>query len=90
MGLIVRQYKENGSKYLDMMIETRDKEKSQITTNLNQQKEQMAAVYEAAKTLVNDVETNLKSSAIIKVEHQWRREQDAIQRRIDEGRKMML
>ena len=89
MGLILHQYKGNGGKHFNMMIEIRDKEKSQIANNLNQQKKDMVAVYGAAKTFVNDSEKNIKSSSIIKFEKQWRNEQEDIQRRIDEGRRML-
>jgi hypothetical protein len=89
MGLLLRQYEDNGGKHFNMMIETRDKEKSQIANNLNQQKKEMVAVYGAAKTFVNDSEKTIKSSSLIKFEKQWRNEQEDIQRRIEEGRRIL-
>lgn len=89
MGLLLCQYKDNGGKHFNMMIETRDKEKSQIVNNLNQQKKEMVAVYGAAKTFVNDSEKTIKSSSLVKFEKQWRNEQEDIQRQIDKGRRML-
>ena len=89
MGHIVQQYKDNGGKHLDVMIESRKKEKAQIAENLNQQKKGMVAVYSEAKAFVNDSERALKSSVLGKFEKQWHKDQDRIQRTIDEGRRVL-
>ena len=87
MGLLVHQYKENGGKLLNHMTEKRDDEKASIAGNLEKQKKEMVGVYGEAKMFVNDSEKILKLSSLLKFEKQWRKEQEGIQRRIDEGRK---
>lgn len=89
MGHIVQQYKDNGGKHLDLMIESRKKEKAQIADNLNHQKKEMVAVYGDAKAFVHDSEKALKSSVLGKFEKQWRKDQERIQRAIDEGRRVL-
>jgi hypothetical protein len=87
MGLLVNQYKENGGKLLAHMTERRAEEKAKIVANLEQQKKTMIGVYGEAKIFVDDSEKSLKSSSLLKFQEQWRKEQEGIQRRIDEGRK---
>jgi hypothetical protein len=86
MGLLVNQYKENGSKHLDHITIRRNKEKDRIASNLEQQKKEMVSVYGEAKTFANDSENGFKLSSLLKFEREWRKEQEGIQRRIDEGR----
>lgn len=87
MGLLVRQYREKGGKLLNHMTEKRDDEKASVAGNLEKQKKEMVGVYGDAKIFVNDSEKMLKSSSLLKFEKQWCKEQETIQRRIDEGRK---
>ena len=87
MGLLLNQYKENGSKLLFHMTDQRDEEKAKIAASLEQQEKTMVEVYSEAKAFVNDSEKSLKSSSLLKFEKQWQQEQEGIQRRIDEGRK---
>ena len=86
MELLVTQYRENGGILLTHMNGKRDDEKVQIVANLEKQKKEMLSVYSEAKTFVNDCENELNSSNLPKFEKQWRREQDDIQRWIEEGR----
>lgn len=89
MGLLVTQYKENGSTLMGHLVGQRDKEKARIVADLEQQKKEMVCVYDEAKTFVNDAEKALKSSALHIFEKQWRKEQEDIQRMIDAGRKAL-
>ena len=57
MGLLVDQYKENGTKILDHLSEKRDAEKAEILENLRQKKKEMISTYSEAKVFV-DIDRN--------------------------------
>jgi hypothetical protein len=87
MGLLASQYMENGTKLLDTKSEKRDAEKARIVEDLGRKKEEMITCYEDAKEFVQRAEKGAKSSSISHLEKEWHKEQEAIQKKIDEGRK---
>ena len=82
MGLLVDQYKENGTKILDHLREKRDTEKAEILENLGQKKKEMISTYSEAKEFVDMTETELKDNSITAFDKEWRKRQEDIQRKI--------
>jgi hypothetical protein len=89
MGVLITQYKKNGGTLLNHMAEKRENDKSRIAGNIEQQKKELLCVYGEAQDFINDAEKKIKSSTLSKFEKQWRKEQEDIRRRIDDGRKMV-
>lgn len=88
MGLLVDQYKENGTKILDELTQKRDVEKAQILENLGQKTKEIVSMYTDAKKFVMKTEADLEENSISVFEKQWRKKQEDIQRQISEGRRV--
>lgn len=86
MGLLVTQYNDHGDKLLGGWLGERALEQAEMTARVEEQKKVMRGVYDEAKTFVNDSEKTLKSSSLSEFEKEWRKEQDGIQQKINEGR----
>jgi len=86
-GLLVGQYKKNGAKILDNLTRKRESERTAILQTLDQKKKEMASIYTEAKEFVIETAEDLKDS-IGHFEKDWRKQQQAIQEKISEGRKL--
>jgi gas vesicle protein len=86
-GLLVGQYKQNGSKILDNLTRKRETERATILQKLNQKKKEMVSIYTEAKEFVMETAEDLKDS-IDHFEKDWQKQQQAIQEKISEGRKL--
>jgi hypothetical protein len=86
-GLLVGQYKQNGSKILENLTRKRETERATILQKLNQKKKEMVSIYTEAKEFVMETAEDLKDS-IGHFEKDWQKQQQAIQEKISEGRKL--
>jgi hypothetical protein len=86
-GLLVDQYKQNGTKILDNLTRKRETERTTILQKLDQRKKEMVSIYTEAKEFVMETAEDLKDS-IGHFEKDWRKQQQAIQEKISEGRKL--
>jgi hypothetical protein len=86
-GLLVGQYKQNGTKILDNLTRKRETERATILQKLNHKKREMVSIYAEAKEVVTEAAEDLKDS-ISHFENDWRKQQQAIQEKISEGRKL--
>jgi hypothetical protein len=87
MGLLVQQYKEEGSKILIKLEERHANERVAIVDALNQKRAEMVSVYSEAKEIVMDTVKDLKENSTAQFEREWRKRQDAIREEIAAGRK---
>ena len=88
MGLLVKQYKEEGGKIIGKLEERHENERVAIVDALNEKRAEMASIYTEAKELIIDTTTNLKENSASQFEREWRKRQDAIREEIAEGRKV--
>jgi hypothetical protein len=86
-GLLVSQYKNNATKILDNLTRKRESERTTILQTLDQKKKEMVSIYTEAKEFVMETAEDLKDS-IGQFEKDWRKQQQAIQEKISEGRKL--
>ena len=86
-GLLVGQYKQNGTKILDNLMRKRETERATILQKLDQKKKEMVSIYTEAKEFVMETAEDLKDS-IGHFEKDWQKQQQAIQEKISEGRKL--
>jgi hypothetical protein len=86
-GLLVSQYKQNGTKIIDNLTRKRETERATILQKLNQKKKEMVSIYAEAKEFVMETAEDLKDS-IGHFEKDWRKQQQAIHEKISEGRKL--
>lgn len=88
MDLLIKQYDENGNKVLDNLTRTHQSQRSKIMRKLAGKKKEMAAIYTEAKGYIQGEARQLKEDPIRDFEKQWLKQQDAIKRRVQEGRKV--
>jgi len=85
MGLLVEEYKDNGTKILDNLAQKRVEEKSKMLHSLEQKKEAMVATYTAAKGSIAKTVEKLKQQPLRRVDKDWGKKQDLIREKIGEG-----
>lgn len=85
MGLLVEEYKENGTKVLDNLAQKRAGEKSKMLHSLKEQKEAMAKTYTAARNSISKLVEKLKQKPLARVDKEWRIKQDLIREKMNQG-----
>ena|SRR6187402_3184296 len=90
MDLLVKQYKDNGSKILDNLTKKREGQRTNILRNLDAKKKEMTAVYTEANGFIVDTADELKENPVSHFEKEWRKKQDEIRKQIAEGRKLSV
>jgi hypothetical protein len=88
MGLLVEQYKQEGSKILSKLEQRREQERGTVMQTLHQKRIEMVSIYSEAKELVVETTNDLKEHSISHFEREWRKKQDALRAEISEGRKV--
>lgn len=84
--LIAKQYKENGDKIIHQLEKKRNGEKASMTRKMEQTKSEMVALYTEAKGLADRTKQSMEEAPLSSVEKQWKKDGEALQRRIDQGR----
>lgn len=82
MGLLVNQYKENGTKVLDTMTQKRAEEKLSMRRVLQDKKNSIMYTYNEAKKSISRTAEKLKEAPINLFEKEWRNRQSYIRDRI--------
>lgn len=86
MRLIANQYEENGGKILHQLEEKRRAEKDAIIGKMDRTKTEMAALYAEAKGLADRTRRKIQECPLSSLEHQWTKDSEALQARIDQGK----
>jgi hypothetical protein len=87
--MLVDQYEENGNKLLSGLIQNRDLQKAQIEWKVGNRRQELIKIYDDAKEFVDQTKENAEVSNVADFEKQWRKDQDEIQRKMDEARQML-
>lgn len=87
--MLVDQYEENGNKLLSGLIQNRDLQKTQIERKVGNRRKELIQIYDEAKEFVDQTKENAEESNVAAFEKQWRKDQDEIQRKMDEARQML-
>ncbi|CZT49848.1 uncharacterized protein RSE6_10744 [Rhynchosporium secalis] len=87
MDLLVDQYKENGTKMLDNLKKKREVQRGVINRNLKQKKTELASVYAESRGEVMKTEQSMREESTSDFEVNWRRNQNAIRKKISDCRK---
>lgn len=88
MGLMVEQYRDNGSRIVDNLSKKRDSERTTVLQNLDGKKQEMMSVYTEAKTNIQQTTDDLKGNQISRFEKVWSKQQAEVRKQISEGRKV--
>lgn len=88
LALLVSQYEENGDKLLVGLMQNRDLQKAQIERELAQRRQGLSNIYEEVKNFVDQSRETAEKSDVTLFEKQWRKNQDDILRKINQGRRM--
>jgi hypothetical protein len=86
MRLIANQYEENGAKILYQLEQKRKEEKDAIIGKMDRTKTETAALYAEAKVLADRTRRKIQECPLSSFEHQWTKDSEALQTRIDQGR----
>ena len=87
MGLLVDQYKENGTKIIDHLTARRGAEKAEASEKLGDQRHELVSMYAEAKEFIDMTDTESKKNSITTFDKDWRKAQDNIQKKISDGRR---
>jgi hypothetical protein len=88
MGLMVEQYRDNGTKIVDNLSKKRDSERTTVLQSLDGKKQEMMFVYTGAKTNIQQTTNDLKGNQINRFEKVWSKQQAEVRKQISEGRKV--
>ncbi|TAQ87296.1 hypothetical protein B7494_g4397 [Chlorociboria aeruginascens] len=90
VGLMAKQYEENGSKLLEHHLVKREAEKASIIQGLEQKKEDLVQVYTDAKSVASHTLEDLKTTSVTDYRNEWELHQDSIKKEILAGKKACL
>jgi hypothetical protein len=85
MGLLVEEYKDNGTKILDNLAQKRAEEKSKMLHSLEQKKNAMVTTYTVAKESISKAVEKLKQRPLGRVDKDWGKKQDLIREKMGPG-----
>lgn len=88
MGLMVEQYRDNGSRIVDNLSKKHDSERTHTLQSLDRKKQEMMSVYTEAKGETQKVADDLKGHQVNRFEKGWSKQQAEITKQISEGRKI--
>jgi hypothetical protein len=86
LGLIINQYEENGTRLIDDHAWNRDLQKENIEKQLDIRRSELVTIYDEVKGFVDKTKERMERSNMIGFEKQWMKEQESIQRQIDQAR----
>lgn len=86
MGLMVEQYRDNGTRIVDNLSKKRDQERTNVIQALDGKKQDMMSVYTDAKGSLQTAADDLKGVQINRFEKSWSKQQADIRKQIFEGR----
>ena len=89
IDLIVKQYRENGTKLLDAVAEDRQRQMDSILNSLKEKKKDLRRSYSETREYVLEISRNLKHSSVGTYEKKWGKKQNEIQRKIAEARRRL-
>ena len=89
LELVVDQYEENGNKLLSKLLENRDQQKAQIERKVGGRRQELIKIYDETKDFVDQTRENAEEFNVAAFEKQWRKDQDEIQRKMDEARQVL-
>jgi len=85
MGLLVEEYKENGTKVLDNLAQKRAGEKSKMRHNLTEKKKAIVTNYTATRSSISKLVEQLKQRPLTRVDKEWCSKQNLIREQMDQG-----
>jgi hypothetical protein len=75
VGLISKQYQNNGQRMIDGVLAARNKEKAEMVRGLMEKKKALLATYKNSSKLLSKTSQVLKDNSIVGFEKQWKLKQ---------------